>query len=79
MVPSLDLKRLEKSVKGTGHYKLVQRGPTLYGVGGGGGVIEDNTYLMNFITDKILFALKFEFTEKFQLARVSIARLNQEM
>ena len=28
------------------------------------GVIEDNTYVMN-ITDKILLALKFEFTQKY--------------
>ena len=51
MVPSLDLKRLEKSINGTGHNKFVRRGPTLYrvGLGRGGGGIEDNTYLMKFI------------------------------
>ena len=31
---------------------------------GGGGVIEDTTYLMN-IADKILLALKFELTQKY--------------
>ena len=69
MVPSLDLKRLEKSVKGTGHNKFVRRGTTLYGVGGGGGGIEDNTYLMKLITNKILLALKFELTEKYSASK----------
>ena len=46
---------------GTGHYKFVQRGPTLSG--------EDTTYLMLNITDKILLALKFELTQKYAASK----------
>ena len=52
------------SIKGTGHNKFVQRGPTLYGVG----VIEDTIYLMK-ITDKILLTLKFEMTQKYSASK----------
>ena len=56
------------SFKGTGHNRFVQRGPILSGVGGGGGAIEDTTFLMN-ITDNILLALKFELIQKYSASK----------
>ena len=52
------------SVKGTGHNKFVQRGPTLSGVR----VFEDTTYLMN-ITDKMLLVLEFQLTQKYSASK----------
>ena len=40
----------------------------LPGVGGGGRVIKDTTYLMN-LTDKILLAFKFELTQKYSVSK----------
>ena len=50
--------------EGTGHKKLIQRGPTLSGVGG----YQKHTLLM-YITNKILLALKFELTQKYSASK----------
>ena len=57
-----------RRILGTCHNKFVRRGPTLSGVGGGGG-IEDSTYLLN---------IKFELTEKYLASNWKSALLDKQ-